>query len=210
MEINRIAICGVPKSGTKLLNHMIHTALPSWDYSPDERNCMDYLNKKKIITKKPLDLFRFNKFNSRKDTIAIITCRDPLLVLTSKHRTSDYWVYADRFGKGQPAPFKWYDQIIKWRDKGAFVVYYENLVDNPDLIQKQMELRFNIKFVKNFSEYINVPIGPSYEYLNVVRPLQMRQLKVEDLPHLGTQLNKSPKLIQQRKELGYENISLLQ
>ncbi len=208
--VKRISICGVPKSGTKLLNHMIHTALPDWDYTPEERNFSKYMKEEKIITKKPLDLFRFQKAWEDADTMAIITCRDPLMVLTSKHKGTDYWVHGDRIGKGQPAPYKWYREIIKWQERGAFIVFYEELTKQPDLVQKQIEIYFNFRFKHPFSNYINMPIGKDYEYLNVVRPLETRKLRIEDLPHLGKELSKHPVILQQRKNLGYGNISVLQ
>ncbi len=209
--VKRICICGVPKSGTKLLNHMIHTALPDWDYTPEERNCLSNLNKDFVITKKPLDLFRFRNISNREDTAAIITCRDPFLVMTSKHRTKNYWVFGDRIGKGQPSPVAWYSLILKWKNNGAFIVFYEDLINNPELVQEQMGKRFNIEWKKSFLDYINNPMPKGYEDFNFInRPLSGRKLRADDLPHLGKELDKDRRLIEIRRQLGYESISVLQ
>jgi hypothetical protein len=203
--VEQIVICGVPKSGTKLLNHMFHAALPGWDYTPQERSALR--GSKKTITKMPADLFRIDKIKS-KNQLIIITCRDPLMVLTSKHRGEDYWVYANFIGKNQPAPIEWYREIIKRQQQGYFIVKYENLVKWPDMIQQEISELFDLEFENRFSEFRKFPIGTDWEYLDIIRPLKERQLSVQDLPHLGRELTICPELLKVRKQLGYEDISL--
>jgi hypothetical protein len=207
--VKRIVICGIPKSGTKLMNHMIHTALPDWDYDPEERNYVKYKTAEHYIIKKPFILLRFQRVWNDPEAAGIIMVRDPLLVLTSKHRTDDYWVFGDRIGPKQPAPIRWYQEILKWREKGACVIHYEDVVADPNQVQKHIGQEFGIQWKASFSRYIETPMPEGFEYLNVRRPLVSRQLRVQDLPHLGTELQKSPELIQIRRKLGYERISML-
>jgi len=204
----RIAIVGIPCSGTKLLNHMLHTALPDWDYSPKERRWSYQWMQERIINKRPGDLFQYHTIKLHSQVALIITVRDPVYVLTSKHRTSNYWVSASKIGDNQPAPIKWYRIILQALEEGACVVKYENLVKNPDEIQELIGDRFGFKWKDKFSNFINVPLPSQYCDLNIVRPLRARKIVVSDLFYLADELRKCPELIEVRKKLGYEGISM--
>lgn len=208
--IDQITICGIPCSGTKLLNHMVHAALHDWDYTPQERSFRTAKgNAPGLITKLPSDLFSFGEIANNDSIAGLITCRDPLLVLTSKHRSDDYWVSAAEIGNGQPAPIRWYKEIVDWQHSGACIIKYEDLVTEPDLVQLDIGATFDIEWKDRFSDYIHFPMPTKFAHLNVVRPLKPRQLTVEDLPHLGQQLAQCPELIEIREELGYESLRVL-
>jgi len=209
--LDRIVICGVPKSGTKLLNHMIHTALPDWDYTPKERKYNWNLSQKNVITKMPSDLFKYKKIVNNDRFGVIVTYRDPLYVLTSKHRTDDYWVYADKIGNNQPAPIKWYKKIIGLKQRGAFCIAYETLTHDPHFVQNEIGNEFDIEWKDNFKNYSNVPLPKGFSHLkSILRPIKTRNLKIDDLLHIGKEINKAPELLNIRKKLGYGNINLLQ
>jgi len=210
MDIKRFAICGVPKSGTKLMNHMLHVGLPTWDYTPQERSIFGFSYRDNVITKKPKDVFSLTQIKAIENTFVIVMYRDPLMVLTSKHRSSDYWITADKIGNKQPAPIKWYRKILEAKTQmsgNMLIVSYEELTDNPDRIQRELTGLTGIKFHRDFSQFVNFPLDERWQYLNIIKPLERRSLKIQDLAHLGAQLKKCPELLEIRKKLGYEDES---
>lgn len=214
--VKRIVITGVPKSGTAILHHMIHAGLPSWEYTPMERSYRKHLNREYVITKRPPDIFRLEEAINDKETAVIITCRDPFLVLTSPHRNTKnhdgqgYWVTADKFGKkGKFTPIDYYKKILEYKHKGQFIVYYEDWVNQPiKKLQDEIGQRFGVNWESNFENYINYPLPDDYKFLNIVRPIEPRKLKIRDITHLGLQLNKKPEFIKIRNKLGYGNIEV--
>jgi len=188
----------------------MHTALPDWFYSPKELNYQSMLKEKHIITKNPSDIFRYNVITyTVPDAAILVVCRDPFYVMTSKHRGKDYWVYGDRIGPSQPAPYLWYQKILDIEEIGAFIVRYEELVENPDLVQEKIGAKFGFEWKDKFSNFVNVPLPESYNYLDVVRPLVSRKLNKQDIKHLKREVKKNTIILQQRKKLGYEGTGLL-
>ena len=210
MIITRIAICGIPCSGTKLMNHMLASVLPTWDYDPIERPWHWEGKQKFVITKQPKDVFKQDIIRKYHNIAPVIMVRDPWFVLTSKHRTPKYWNSAEKIGFKQFAPIKWYEEIIKQRDKGAFIVKYEELVTNPCEIQGRMLEQWDLPFEGDLTDFAHTPLPPGLEYLGVVRPLSTSRLALvpEDKVYLKKQVKICPDLYKVRKELGYANISL--
>jgi len=208
--IERITICGIPCSGTKLLNHMFASCLPGWDYNPIERGWSWQLDRKKVITKFPRNLFQLDNIKRHPQIAPIITVRDPWFVLTSKQRTPTYWSSAERIGNNQAAPLKWLKEIIRRRDQGMFIVHYEELIKTPCEIQQRAQAWWDLPFEGCFSEFTRLPLPKGTEHLNVVRPLSTARLTLtpEDKTYLREQVKVCPALEQVRKELGYASISL--
>ena len=208
--INRIAICGIPASGTKLLNHMVACALPSWDYNPRERGWAWNWYKERIITKMPRDVFEYSLMKKYEMVLPIITVRDPYFVLTTKHRTDRYWMTFQHIGKTQAAPIYWYREVLKWMKRGELVVRYEDLIKDPDKEQVKIFEKLGMVPDKTFSEFESHPMPEGYESLQIIRPLSSARttLGVEDWEWLDIQLRGCPELNDIREELGYASFGL--
>lgn len=215
--VKRIVIAGIPKSGTAILHHMIHAALPSWEYTPKERSYKERFNVEYVITKKPWDIFRLGDAIEDEETAVIITCRDPFLVLTSPHRKThnhdgqSHWTTAKKFGKkGKCPPLDYYKKLLYYINEGQFIIYYEDWVDKPlKELQDKIGKYFGIEWEGEFEDYMDYPLPENFKFLNIVRPIEPRQLKVDDLVHLGKQLEEEPQFIKIRKKLGYGNFKVL-
>ena len=160
------------------------------------------------LSKKPSDAVRLEKVaQADQDLYVIAMVRDPRSVITSKHWSSkaeDYFVGFSRWRETMKA-------IHSLRPKHrCLLVRYEDLINDPQSIQRMLELRFRFLKRKNSfcsfaTEAKSVP-EHSVAAMNGVRGFESSRITAwqEHLPRLRGELDANPDLPQWLIETGYE------
>jgi hypothetical protein len=210
-----VVICGMPRSGSTLLQLMLETAYPNSRQFGRERAALHLARHvwpsrhSLLISKRPNDVFWIDEIREAYRGRAagprfIVTSRDPRAVLTSRH-------------SGRP---EYYVSIERWRAIFAHIRYVRaapdvTVVDYGDLVREPANTQSRLVGAigeepsapfESFSDAI--PSGFKTTALNGVRPIDTASLyKWREPEHAGRiseLLSKVPELTSLLVEEGYE------
>lgn len=237
----QLVVCGYPRSGTSLLYNMLASTLHGkLSFTEFEKYFIHHIHKLgSIATKSPLDILHIKFIDDlnihNKKLIILVMIRDIREVITSRHPIfpDDYFIGYDFSYWPQDSKFKnWkYDApgIIQISNEireasmrnDVLLIKYEDLTANPDIMQKEIEQRFGMKFNGVFSEYDkqskNLPYRYSGKYeardpslvlegQSVIKR-EKRWRNPEHRDRIVDQFEKCPELFDLLIEYGYENDS---
>lgn len=211
-----ILICGFPRSGTTLLQMMLENGIPSARYFGKEFSgwraaTYTWRNHEIVISKMPHDLFRLDSLRCfysmrQADLKIILTLRDPRDVLTSQRKTGGPEGYV-------VGPERWrtyYRALLKQiHQPDLILVRYEQLVSDPDAIQKQVEAFTGEAMATPFHQFHTVD-RPDFQTntLNGLRPVETSLVGRWSVPqhhaYLQHILRELPELPEALIKLGYE------
>ena len=184
MRQRHLAVCGFPRSGTSLMyNMMSSTAKTYFKFTKFEHYFIYYLHKLgSFATKAPLDVLHMKYLDDLnihdKDIIVLVLVRDIREIITSKHPVipDEYFIGYDHSWWPQDESFdSWvYDApgiieissainaLLKRDD--VKLIKYEDLTDNPDVVQLEIKEKYGLKFNGQFSKYHERPKRMAYKY----------------------------------------------
>jgi len=210
-----IIVCGMPRSGSTLLQLMLQTGYPDAKHFGRERGGLLVARNvwpgrySLLISKRPNDVFWVDEIRElyrwrAAPPLFIVTTRDPRAVLTSKHaQRTDYYVSAER-----------------WRTLFAHIKYvraapdvvtvdYRELVQTPRDVQRRLTVAIGEEPLAPF-EAVGQTVPSDFETvaLNGVRPVDTASLnKWRDPQHeerIRTLLTEIPELPSVLVDEGYE------
>jgi len=170
----QIVICGFPRSGTSLLYNMLAVALPHFARDPFESSALRSIWRfEDHLSKLPFDVFRLEELvrcNSLRKTLHVLApIRDPRDLVTSVHPNvpGAYfigWESSHRVGLGTadtPTPGMPGIAAIEAALEAAaripglefLRVRYEDLVRDPDSVQRGLAQRLGLAFHARFAEF---------------------------------------------------------
>jgi len=169
----QLIVCGYPRSGTSLLYNMLSASLgSSFKFTEFEKYFMFLIHKLgNIASKAPLDVMHLGFLDqmnvNQKKLIILIVVRDIREIVTSRHP-----ILPDRYFIGHDFSYWPKDQDFTEWDYVApgvisisreirnalgrsdvLLVKYEDLVANPELVQKEISQKFSIVFQGSFRDY---------------------------------------------------------
>lgn len=190
-----VVIAGQGRAGTTLFYNMLRHTLRGLKMVDSEVPAGAYLHlRESYCTKRPFDIFDMPRIvaagqaaGKRVDLIASV--RDPRDLVTSKHKSvpDDYFVGADHCWfapKGRkptftaPGVIPIHNAIVQAVNsgifpEGAFVLKYEELVEDPERIQKLLADNLGLQFEGKFSDFHTQAIPEDLSRaLNGVRPVE--------------------------------------
>lgn len=235
---NHIIVCGFPRSGTSLLYNMMSSTIEgSYKFTDFECYFMNYIHKMgDIATKAPLDVLHLEYIDElnihKKDIFIFILIRDLREIITSRHPVvpDRYFIGYDHSWWPQDSDFKmWsYDapgvidiaNAIRCASKmhNSVIIKYEDLVKNPDRIQKKITNKFGVKFGHEFSRYHENKTKLAYRYEGKaaakdkslvleggeVVNKNKRWMMIEHRERIVEQFSRCPELFDLLIEYGYE------
>ncbi|MCA9175512.1 MAG: sulfotransferase domain-containing protein [Planctomycetales bacterium] len=212
-----ILICGLPRSGSTLLQLMMDTVLPAARKFKKEirgwRAATSRLrNHAVMLTKRPRDILeigRVRAFYADRDAAlrVIVTIRDPRDALTSRHPRSakhrPYHISTAVWHELYPALLR---QV---RDDRNMVVRYEQLVADTGRIELDIERFVGERFAQPFSQFQDsIPHQFKTGPLNGIRAVDTSSVGRWQAPEhearIGEILHDVPDFAQHLIELGYE------
>jgi len=236
-----LAVCGYPRSGTSLLYNMLSsTVAGSMKFTSFENYFIHSLHKLgDIATKAPLDVLHVEYLDQlnihNKKIVLLVVIRDIREIITSRHPIypDEYFIGYDHSYWPQNKDFtEWsYDapgviEISRHirtaiNRPDAFLVRYEDLVDSPDDLQKSIQHKFDIHFVRKFSDYHLSREKHAYKYEGRYKPKDetlvmegsrvknkgTRWDKPEHIDRINDQFERCPELFDLLIEYGYEKDS---
>lgn len=215
-----ITVCGYPRSGTTLLYNMLSTTVKGFNFYPKEMKTEIAHKedpKSPKITKRPTDITDAPSLVNKIPNIYFILCiRDPRSILVSEHQHA-------------PGQFKisWDKALKTNKDKGVigeapglierderarkvpnpFIVYYENLVSNPNKVQEELGKYFGFEYTGKFKDFYlhEIPHRLALQ-LNGVREVETDRIySWKNYPErIKQQFKECPKLFELVKYWGYE------
>lgn len=210
-----VVICGMPRSGSTLLQLMVETAYPGSLHYGRERGGLLVARREwpgrhsLLISKRPNDVMWIDEIRDayagrQKKPCFIVTVRDPRAVLTSKHSgRNEYYV----------SPQRWRDlfEHIKYvrQFPDVTVVEYRTLVERPTVIERALVDAIGEEPSAPFDAFsTRVPEGFDTRALNGVRPLDTSALnkwrQPEHRDRIRALLESVPELPAVLVEEGYE------
>jgi hypothetical protein len=217
-----IVICGFPRSGSTLLLQMLIHSVKNYDIPDREFRAANYLcENDNCITKRPGDIFEIDNILNNKSVEIIITTRDVRNIITSfllspvkSDPTDVYFIGYDSVSRPHPKAdncgIKHYYEAINYV-KSKYDIYeikYEELVTNPEKIQKDMQVRFGFEYKGKFADfYKRENINEATDLmLNGLRPLDPTRLYgwKKHKGRIVEQFTKFPELFDILIEQGYE------
>lgn len=226
-----IITAGYGRAGTTLFYNMLrHTLKGDFNLPEKEVPAAQWIRKPgNYATKRPLDIFdipKILKINAgRKKVDLIISLRDPRDILTSFHKSvpDDYFVSADfcYFAPEGRVPTKTAPGILQTQHaiatiamsglfpQGVFLLKYEDLIDNPELVKNKLAEGLNLRFEGKFSDFHKQAIPQDLQRaLNGVRPVERtaapKWQKPEHRERIIDQFTRFPELHDVLIALGYE------
>ena len=181
----QLVVCGYPRSGTSLLYNMLSSSLPGLRFEEFEepaRNSLQFFGS--WASKYPLDVLDVPSLPELnlcgKRIIALILVRDPRDILVSRHPLlpgqyfigydhswwpgrigSGAWVYtAPGIGEIHAAV----DKALACSEPCTLRVRYEDLVSDPDGIQRHISDHTGLNFAEAFSRFHNHQDRHAYRY----------------------------------------------
>lgn len=238
-----VVVCGYPRSGTSLLFNMLSSSLPGFVFHPFEIPARERIERwGDHASKNPLDVVDIPALIENnplgKEIIVIVPLRDPRDVVTSKHPVlpDRYFIGFDHSWWPQQRDGEWKYDAAGIREvaqaieelrtlTGAKVVIlrYEDLVADPDGIQRMIASETGLRFAQSFSDYHRRPESHAYSYKgrfaprdpNLVRenaaPDRSRSGKWRAPEHrerLLEQFGRFPELFELVRRYGYEQDDL--
>lgn len=181
----QIVICGYPRGGTSLLYNMVSSTIAGFVCEEFERTCLETIRANENgVSKRPLDVFVVHKLPRsnvhRKRLAVIVVIRDIRDVITSVHPNvpHDHFIgYEASYEVGATYPYspalhypgvgeyhETIQQILQNPDIDTILVRYEDLVDDPDGVQRVLAGRLGCRFRRRFSEFHLHSARHAYKY----------------------------------------------
>lgn len=205
----RIVICGSPRSGTTLMNELLRCYDDVHVMNREEyalRFPYLILKKQFIATKHPLDFNNFSSIiNTFQEPLIIYMLRDPRDVIISKHyKNKDFYLIT------YPT---WQEAITAYEgldyDK-KLLIKYEDLIENPEAIQRQISEAANLNIKGKFEEFYK-SVDNSHQdikSLGGVRPIDPNNfgkfMRPEHFQRIQQQLRDFPSMSDYLIKYGYE------
>ncbi len=159
-----------------------------------------------FFSKQPSDIRRVHMVLPDDPELYVICMqRDPRSVITSIHPVDPEKYFAD-FKIWKEA----HEAALKLKDEQRFVVVrYEDLVSEPDSVQRSLEERWSFLNIRApFSDFYKTakPAEKAEEAMKGVRPISSDRIDAwkEHLPRVKAQVEKYPELVTFLKAFGYE------
>jgi len=217
-----VVICGFPRSGSTLLQLIVETCVSDLKKFGRERRALDaaqapFRNQRFMMTKKPSDIFMMDEirafYASHKPQVRfVLTIRDPRAVLSSRHAALEE-------GEFVATPEVWHATYTHFQYARQFddvaVVKFEELVINPDTVQKRLTDFIGWHVHHPFSEF-HTAVPPEWQELKPTASLNLNGLRPLDKntiekwkdekrqEHIRKLLIEMPELPQRLIEMGYE------
>lgn len=165
-----------------------------------------FIKNKYIATKHPLDFMSLNEIiNAFKNPLIICLLRDPRDVIISKHykNKADYLINYPTWKEAIEA-YESFDYDNK------LLVHYEDLIRNPDLVQKQIAETENLDIKYNFKEFHHhvVQKHQDIKSLGGIRPIDPKNsgkyTQPEHFDRIKDQLQQFPDMSEYLIKYGYE------
>jgi len=197
-----------PRSGTSLLQELMVNCFYIDDYCSHEQSIFRSLklSGSLVCTKNPREVpYAKGILTINPDLYVLYVLRDPRNVITSKHGKSGDLYYSALYVWNEYEEFK-----EKLQNHPRFIIVkYEDIVNNPDLLQKQlMEKLHVLKFKHKFSEFHlhASPSGSTTDALNGLRPITNSGLDKwkQHLPRIEAQIKAYGNISKKLIDLGYE------
>jgi hypothetical protein len=206
--MRRLHIVGCPRSGTTLLMELLSTCFASAGFCDHELSIFAPVEPVDGVyfTKQPNDIKQLRHiFWADPQLYVIYMGRDPRAVITSKHRESPGQYFCNyRVWRECDAAAE------RYQDNPRFLrLRYEDLVTNPDALQRQIAARFEfLEQLHLFSEFHQFarPSEASQRAMNGLREVNLDSLVKwqKHLPRIAQQLQAHPELSDMLVDLGYE------
>lgn len=217
MRYTQFIICGYPRSGSSLLQHMMNISLPrTWYKFRSETSASEVLREPaNAITKRPRDIFKYqeiiNRNGLKKELWFIFTIRDPRMVVTSRHQKfkNDFLVSWNNVANKD----RWkglkdlHEAVMQHFSKSnVIVVKYEDLIKSPPKIQQMIKTKTGIEFERSFGDYIRFSKPhPGEKDKPLDRLLSTARMKLNAIEkrRLRQQLTEYPALLDMARDFGY-------
>lgn len=152
--INRLLVCGCARSGNTLMLHLLDTGFkdteivydgPGGEVVPTEE---DITEGKVVIGKFPKKANKLSKWLKDEHFGAVYMMRDPRDVLVSKHwlKPGKFWVQPKRWIQTAEIAEQYKDH------ERVLLVKYEDLLRNPEDIQRKISVKFGLEITRSFNE----------------------------------------------------------
>lgn len=195
----QIVICGYPRSGTSLFFNMLSTTLSGFQCDEWERSAFETIRQyDNHVSKSPLDTFSIRNLSDcnlhHKTIVVFILLRDIRDIITSVHpnvpdryfmgyeaccrvlgQFPDYKVTDDL-----PGVSDYFQEIEQLKNSAEYQVRllkYEDLVRDPDGMQKEIAKEFDLPFMRRFSEFHLHKDQHSMRYEGTRQPLDPKLVK---------------------------------
>lgn len=220
-----VIVAGYPRAGTTLLYNMLRYSVDKFEFFDREMKAEQAREKsarKDLVSKRPTDVADAPWLTRQHSDVELILCvRDPRSVLTSvhAHAPDQYKISWDSAVKTNckkgvvgeaPGFIERHDYVLdamKISRPYPTIVYYENLVRNPEGEQERLSRIFDFQYSRSFLEFHqgNIPERLRLQ-LNGVRPPDPTNIiKWQDHPRrIYEQFTQCPRLFEILKYWGYE------
>lgn len=240
VEQSHIVICGFPRSGTSLLYNMISATICNYKVTEFEKYSIHYLHKLgNYITKAPMDVLNvkhLDEFNKNgKKIVVLLVVRDIRDILTSRHpiHPNEYFIGYDHswwpknqeftaWGYDAPGVLDVHEAMQEAIQRpNTMLICYEDLVQQPDNVQKSIQDKFSFGFKGEFHEYHQNQEKHAYRYAGQFAPkdktlvMEGKQVSVEriarwkkddrQIDRIRQQFGECPRLFEVLECYGYEN-----
>lgn len=195
MNKHHIAVCGMPRAGTSLLYLMMSSTFAGYTFWHKEKQLKETIGKyNRQVTKCPKDVFEFRQWRVRYRYLDVVLCmRDPRSVMCSIHahtegqykvgwrsrlRTGFDGIHGTQSGGAKD----FMDAVVYVKEKypKSPIVYYENLVTDPDKVGRNLASCLGVQIIGNFSNWnqqnAKLPDGIA-RALNGVRPVETGRIR---------------------------------
>ena len=197
-----------PRSGTSLLQELMVTCFYFDDYCSHEQSIFrtSELNGSIVCTKNPREVhYMKGALAINPNLFVLYLLRDPRNVIVSKHDKSGVLYYSALYVWNESEHFR---AELKEHPR-FFTIKYEDLINEPDLVQEKLMKQLNIlKFKHKFSDFhlYAKPSDSTSDALNGLRPISNSGLNKwkKHLPRLKAQIIKYGSISNNLIALGYE------
>lgn len=220
MRPMHITICGYPRAGTSLIQHMLQVSLgPNFvSTMGDEISALDAvgIDERSRVTKRPLDIFRIgnirrkNKNGFNKQLIFLLMVRDPRFVLTSRHEkvNGKYLIRYDMGGVESAGLVATHKSVIHHKNDGdCLVVKYEYMINSLQAVEDKLK-GFGVPIIWPMADYVKVEqYHPGEQQKPLHRPLSTARkgLTPGDQVYLNRQIAECPYINQMIEDFGYDH-----
>lgn len=184
----QIIVCGFPRAGTSLLYNMLSSSLLGYRFAPFERPARETLWRfTNWCSKRPTDVLELEEIvasNPRsKRILVLILIRDPRDLLISLHPNAPdrpllemdrRWSIRGRYPyrlRCVPGGLRDFHEAVQAADRLDGVgdvsiepVRYEDLVSDPDAVQRHLAERHDLEFREAFRDFHRRPRQHAYRY----------------------------------------------